>query len=289
MALGGSGHDVFVDLQDLPAGGDYHTRIRKAISVSDVFVFLISPHSLKKGAYSLTELQLAKKKWPNPWGAVLPVLLHHPDEDKFHEKVDKYLNACTILKPVGNVAAEVAAAVEELQPAKQTTKDVAAPVRPHTGALERDAHSGQVSRSAAPAIVLGLPELKQNTIEAHPAGLYPPGLGMRIRVPGTISNASGKMLQLIARFAFQNGVPLIANAQEVALRDTSGVVATCSQPASVGDHTTLEAHEMAFPYFALNLQPTNGMMTYYLVVVVTAYLDNLVVAQSAPTPFVLRW
>ncbi|MGH9945005.1 MAG: toll/interleukin-1 receptor domain-containing protein, partial [Pyrinomonadaceae bacterium] len=112
LALLGGGHEVFFDKSSLPPGGDYNSRIRQAIKKSDAFVFLISPNSVRPGGYALTELSFAKEKWPKPWGVVLPVMLAPTD----YSLIDKYLTAVTILEPKGNVAAEVAAAVDKLSP-----------------------------------------------------------------------------------------------------------------------------------------------------------------------------
>ena len=66
LALTGSGHKVFFDRDSLPAGDDYHVRIRKGVENSDVFVFLISPRAVAPGSYALTELKYARQKWPDP-------------------------------------------------------------------------------------------------------------------------------------------------------------------------------------------------------------------------------
>ncbi len=58
LALAGAGHEVFFDRQSLPAGGDYHQRIRAAVNGTDLFVFLISPDSIDAGGYALTETGL---------------------------------------------------------------------------------------------------------------------------------------------------------------------------------------------------------------------------------------
>lgn len=42
LALTGAGHHVFFDKESLPAGGDYHARIRNAIAQSEIFVCLVS-------------------------------------------------------------------------------------------------------------------------------------------------------------------------------------------------------------------------------------------------------
>ena len=104
LALRGAGHDVYFDADDLPPGGDYNTRIRDAIEASRAFVFLVSPHAVAAGKYTLTELKFAKQKWPKPWGRVLTVMVAHaPWKD-----VDPYLKAASVLTPAGNAAAGVA-------------------------------------------------------------------------------------------------------------------------------------------------------------------------------------
>lgn len=106
------GHEVFFDLHDLPAGASYESRIEVAIERCDVFVFLVSPHSVQRGRYTLTEMGLARRKWPTPSGHVLPVMI---SETAF-EAIPSYLRAVTILRPEGNTAAETAAHVDALQP-----------------------------------------------------------------------------------------------------------------------------------------------------------------------------
>ncbi len=107
FALGDAKHEVFFDQSSLRPGGDYHSRIRNSIKESDGFIFLISPDSVRKGAYTLTELKFAKDRWPTPSGAVLPVMARETDYDT----IDPYLTAVTVLEPSGNIAAEVAAEV----------------------------------------------------------------------------------------------------------------------------------------------------------------------------------
>jgi len=112
FALQAAGHDVFFDKEDLRSGESYDKRIADAIDASDLFVFLISPESVKKGHYALTELKVARRKWDNPSGRVLPVMVAPtPLED-----VPAYLKAVTMLEPEGNLAAEVVMAVADLAP-----------------------------------------------------------------------------------------------------------------------------------------------------------------------------
>jgi len=111
LALEGVGHDVFFDRTDLEGGDDYHAVIRDRVRDADRFVFLITPASVREGAYTLTELRMAREKWAHPKNRVLPVMLEPtplPD-------VPAYLRGVTILEPEGNVAAEVAAQLARQQ------------------------------------------------------------------------------------------------------------------------------------------------------------------------------
>lgn len=110
MALTGDDHEVFFDKDSLPAGGDYHERIRQAVGDSDIFVFLISPSSVASGSYALTELKYARAKWPHPRNRVLPVRLRAVD----WETIPAYLKAVTVLEPEGSIAAETLTAVAQM-------------------------------------------------------------------------------------------------------------------------------------------------------------------------------
>ena len=107
LALAGAGHEVFFDRQSLPAGGDYHARIKASVDEAELFVFLISPDSVDAGGYTLTEMGYARARWQHPRGHVLPVLLRPTD----FKTIPAYLKSVTVLEPSGNVAAEVVSAV----------------------------------------------------------------------------------------------------------------------------------------------------------------------------------
>ncbi len=143
---------------------------------------------------------------------------------------------------------------------------------------------------ATPSVTVGVPLMRHNVIVPHPGGVLQPGNGMVVTLPGTLGGGRGQTLQLVVRFSFQNGAPLIANAVETHFRDVQGLVATGTPPMPVTiDEIALDPLEMGIPYYALNLQPTNGSMTYLLQFVVTVYLNNFVVSQSQPVPFFVRW
>jgi hypothetical protein len=111
LALTAAGHRVVFDKDSLPAGGDYHTRIRRAVDRSDAFVFLITPRSLAPGSFALSELKYARAKWVHPRGRVLPVVVDVTDLGA----IPPYLRAVTLLQPQGDVAAEATLAVAEMQ------------------------------------------------------------------------------------------------------------------------------------------------------------------------------
>ena len=111
LALRNRGHEVFFSHDDLPPGESFDGRIQKAIARSDLLVFLVSPESVMKGRYTLTELAFARDQWPSPRGRVLPVLVGPTGM----ASVPNYLKAVTVLEPAGNIAAETAAAVDRLR------------------------------------------------------------------------------------------------------------------------------------------------------------------------------
>ena len=103
-------YDVFFSHDDLPPGASFDVRVERAIAQSDLMVFLVSPQSVTKGRYTLTELAFARAKWPNPSGRMLPVMIAATPLDQ----VPGYLKAVTILAPEGNAAAETRAAVDRI-------------------------------------------------------------------------------------------------------------------------------------------------------------------------------
>lgn len=97
--------------RNLP-GLAYDNKIASDIRQSDLFIFLISPASVRSGKYTITELKVAEQKWPNPSGRILPVMISPtPMED-----IPAYLRAVSVLEPKGNLPAEVALAIEKRFP-----------------------------------------------------------------------------------------------------------------------------------------------------------------------------
>ncbi len=116
LSLSVRGYDVFFDRSTLKPGVEYDMAIQEAVETCDLFVFLISPNSLKDGGYALTELGFAKGRWKNPSGKVLPVMAI----STLDSRVDPYLRAVTILYQQGNLAAEVAARASALLEHKES-------------------------------------------------------------------------------------------------------------------------------------------------------------------------
>ena len=93
LALRDQGHSVFFDRAELPAGDEYHNRIRVAVEKSRLFLFLISPNAIDAGSYTLTELDIAEKTGKK----ILPVLL----EKTPIEALPASIKAITFLQPEG--------------------------------------------------------------------------------------------------------------------------------------------------------------------------------------------
>jgi sulfatase modifying factor 1 len=115
LALQADGHDVFFDRDDLPAGEEFHARIRRGIEGSDLLVFLVSPRALDAGSYTLNELAIAEKAWASPAGRILPVLLERVDP----RELPPLLRAVTFLETDGHVPAAVSDAVHRIRQARR--------------------------------------------------------------------------------------------------------------------------------------------------------------------------
>jgi len=103
FALRDQSHRVFYDRADLPAGDEFHNRIRAAIEASQLLIFLISANAVDAGSYTLTELDIAEKASVK----LLPVALGKLAV----EQLPATLKAVTFLETDGNLPATVAAAV----------------------------------------------------------------------------------------------------------------------------------------------------------------------------------
>lgn len=115
LALRNLGHESFFDRDSLPPGDEYDNRIRSEVMNCDRFLFCLTRNSTKEGSYALTELSFARERWEHPKEKVLTVLL----DDFPIEQLTPYLSAATVLRPVGNVAAEVAGHVARFEEVEQ--------------------------------------------------------------------------------------------------------------------------------------------------------------------------
>jgi hypothetical protein len=109
IRLRGAGHDVFFDRAKLEPGSDFDHRI---LARSDLLVFFASPAALRDDAYARTELEIFKRRFPQPQDRVLTV--GRPGTDL--RALPSYLGAVSAFEPKGDPTAHVtAAALEVLQ------------------------------------------------------------------------------------------------------------------------------------------------------------------------------
>lgn len=112
LALEAERHEVFTDRAELRAGEAYHEKLRSLIEHSDAAIFLITPRAVASGSYTLSELDIAQRRWRRPGGSVLPVMVQPtPLQD-----IPEYLKAVTLLQPRGDLVADTVAAVARLRP-----------------------------------------------------------------------------------------------------------------------------------------------------------------------------
>jgi hypothetical protein len=134
---------------------------------------------------------------------------------------------------------------------------------------------------------VGAPIITHNQVVQSPIGPVP---GMVIRVPGMMLNARGSQAQILVRFYYPDGRPLLANPQENVFRDVNGLAATGSAQVLVNaDQASLDNAVISMPYYALNFMPTNGQMVHSIAVIAALYLNNFEKGRSVLTPMTLRW
>ena len=270
FALATAGLEVFFDRESLTPGGEYHTRIHQELNRSSLLVFLISPDSVAKGSYCLSELKFAKEKWPSPKGVVLPVIVRETD----FKAIPAYLKAVTVETPEGDLAAEVLALVQKHAELNQ--------------ASEKKAAGTFAGVPPAPSVIVGLPQYLHNMPVLMPDGQRQPG--MTFSLPETAHNAIGMQLQFVIHFGLWGGGALVAN--NPVWRDPGGFVAAWTGPRPSPIARAVEPYtetQLAIPYIALNLPPTGGMMVYSLGFPVDVFLNGSPVARSAAVPFQVRW
>ncbi|MBW2410940.1 MAG: toll/interleukin-1 receptor domain-containing protein, partial [Deltaproteobacteria bacterium] len=101
-------YEVFFASDDIRASDDFDDRIRREVAEADRMIFLASRESLTEGKFTLTELRMFSKKWPDPTGRVMTVVL----DDTSYDNLPPYLGAVTsAFKASGNIPSEVAATV----------------------------------------------------------------------------------------------------------------------------------------------------------------------------------
>jgi hypothetical protein len=104
-------HDVFLDRDSLDAGTGFHAKIRASIQKSDLFIFLVSPASIRPESYAMAELDLARRRWNNPSGRVLPIKVKPTPQ----ETLPPYLAAITVLDASSGSIVEVLSTVHRLE------------------------------------------------------------------------------------------------------------------------------------------------------------------------------
>jgi formylglycine-generating enzyme required for sulfatase activity len=163
FALEDQGHEVFFDREDLPAGEEFHGRIRAAIERADLVIFLLGPEALDAGSYTLNEIEIAEKIFRSPSGRVLPVLVRPTPLDH----IPAFLRAVTLLQTPGNLTAAVADAVRRIARARSRKRRLAA-----SGAI---ALAALVAVAVHRLFVSGQPAQERIGKDGAPAVVVPAG------------------------------------------------------------------------------------------------------------------
>jgi len=137
------------------------------------------------------------------------------------------------------------------------------------------------------SVSLNTPMVLHNVPISTPTGM---AQGMQIKIPGLITGAANRSLQIVVKFNYLNGPPLRANPLEPGYRDTGGLVATGTPPIPVATNSeATDPLQIFIPYYALNFPPTGGAAVQNLSLTAIALVDNVQSTQTPPVPFTLRW
>jgi hypothetical protein len=90
--------------------GRNHGALPDLIGGSDAFIFLITPQSIAPGSRTMSELQLAQRRWPVPDDHVLPVAVAKTKLSS----VPAYLRSVDILKPRGHLGLDIAGHIDRI-------------------------------------------------------------------------------------------------------------------------------------------------------------------------------
>lgn len=108
-----AGYKAFFASSSIRASSGYDARIRKEVGAADRMIFLASPDALAEGKFTHNELDMFSRKWPDPTGRVMTVLLNSAS----YEDLPPYLGSVTsALSPTGDTSSHVVSTVLELWP-----------------------------------------------------------------------------------------------------------------------------------------------------------------------------
>lgn len=289
--LEAAGATCWIAPRDIPPGAEWVTSIMKGIGAARIMVLIYSKSANESG-YIQREVSraVAKKTY------LIPLRLDKtpPTEeleflistyqwlDAFPPPLDSYLDGLvhTIQAVLKN-----SAPVDE---PSEKPQNVIPPLRPESDKVPVSTQTeASHPLAATPQVILGIPTHVHQVAMPSAQG---PSIGMRINIPVSVQHAKGRALQIVTRFSYANGPPLYANPQEPLYRDATGLVATGTSRVSVAsDSEPVSDHAMGIPYYALNFVPTNFFAVYNLALIVFAYLDDQLVAQTPPVFFGFRW
>lgn len=143
--------------------------------------------------------------------------------------------------------------------------------------------------TSPPMVVVNVPTVATDVLVFNPYG--PGGPGVSIVVPGQLTNAVGRHVQIVARFVYPNGQMLRADPHEPNFRDFSGFVAVGTPDITVNQpFVDLSAFPFSIPYYILlDSPPTNGARFFTLSMYVSVYVNAFLVFEGPPVQFSFRY
>jgi len=101
--LNSQGHKVLYVIKNFPNASSDLDRVRKAIEKAQLFIFLVSPESIKKGSSTLSELSIARHRWRTPKDKVMAIMASSVELST----LPQFLQTLDVIKPAGELVSEV--------------------------------------------------------------------------------------------------------------------------------------------------------------------------------------
>lgn len=179
--LRGRGYIVHAYTAEASKGAKaFDAQIQTDINNCDLFVFFISPDSVKSTSYCQNELEIVKRRWSSGKGRVLPVMV----EPTSLADIDGYLKAIDFHHPKGKPATSITLAVNAILVGGEAAGDE-----------ERWETPAEIAQEEVRAFIQRA-EVRLSTMH-RVSGAFVSGAGLVVLLPFLLGNSITTIIELV--------------------------------------------------------------------------------------------